>query len=267
MKLPSMARIKETGIGLVVLLLLTAWLIYTPPGLLGKADATGYAVCHRIDGRSFHLGDRQLPLCIRCTGMYLGVVLGLGYLARINPKRGGVPSRPVLILLTLLGLAFLIDGVNSFLSLFPGGLSLYTPQHALRLVTGVGMGLVIAIFVFITFNQTAWAEWDPRPVLNGGWAMTGLLLLALILAGLVWIQNSIILYPLALISAAGVWLVLSLVYTVLFLSLTRRENRIKSLLQLRTPIMIGFGLALAQIIVLDLFRFILTGTWGGFPLG
>ena len=29
-------------------ILLVVWLILTPPGLLGKADAIGYAVCHRI---------------------------------------------------------------------------------------------------------------------------------------------------------------------------------------------------------------------------
>ena len=62
------------------------WLIYTPEGLLGKADAIGYAVCHRIDLRSFHLGDRQLPLCVRCSGMYLGALLGLAYQAWLAPR-------------------------------------------------------------------------------------------------------------------------------------------------------------------------------------
>ena len=63
--------------------LFLGWLFNTPLGLLGKADAIGYAVCHRIDLRSFHLGDRTLPLCARCTGMFLGtlVSLGLGLLA------------------------------------------------------------------------------------------------------------------------------------------------------------------------------------------
>ena len=38
--------------GLVLLavgLLFVGWLLNTPGGLLGKADAIGYAVCHRID--------------------------------------------------------------------------------------------------------------------------------------------------------------------------------------------------------------------------
>ena len=72
-------------------LLLIGWLLNTPPGLLGKADAIGYAVCHRIDLRSFHLGDRQLPLCARCTGMYLGALLALMFQFFTGRRRSGAP--------------------------------------------------------------------------------------------------------------------------------------------------------------------------------
>ena len=65
----------KAGLALAVGLVLLGWLLNTPPGLLGKADAIGYAVCHRIDLRSFHLGERALPLCARCSGMYLGAML------------------------------------------------------------------------------------------------------------------------------------------------------------------------------------------------
>ena len=51
----------------VAALAFVSWLLNTPEGVLGKADAIGYAICHRIDGRSFHLGNRQFPLCARCT--------------------------------------------------------------------------------------------------------------------------------------------------------------------------------------------------------
>ena len=74
---------------LAVGLLLVGWLFNTPGGLLGKADAVGYAVCHRIDLRSFYIGDRQLPLCARCTGMYLGAMLGLVYQVFFGRRRAG----------------------------------------------------------------------------------------------------------------------------------------------------------------------------------
>src|SRR5512136_1841670 len=69
---------------------LLAWLELTPPGLLGKMDAIGYAVCHQIPGRSFFLSERQLPLCARCSGMYLGACIGLLYFFK-GGKTGGLP--------------------------------------------------------------------------------------------------------------------------------------------------------------------------------
>ena len=77
--------IKRAGPSAAVLVFL-GFLMVAPPGLLGKADALGYAVCHRIDARSFHIGTRQLPLCARCSGMYLGALLGLVFLSADLPQ-------------------------------------------------------------------------------------------------------------------------------------------------------------------------------------
>ena len=85
-----------------VALLLLGWLLNTPAGLLGKADAIGYAVCHRIDVRSFHLGDRPLPLCARCSGMYLGAGLGLIYQSIFSRRHTGTPPLRVIVPLGLM---------------------------------------------------------------------------------------------------------------------------------------------------------------------
>lgn len=256
-------------IGLVFLLvvLLWIWLSNTPEGILGKADATAYAVCHRIENRSFTLGDRAFPLCIRCSGMYLGALLGLIYMTILQPRRGGVPKPWVLAVLAGFALAFVLDGVNSFLDLINNELSFYPPQHIVRMLTGMGMGLVLSVLVYVGFNQTIWKEWDARPVLDSWRSFLGLMGLALLLVILVWIQNPLILYPLALISVAGVWTVLTLVYTMIWLLFTRRDNLFTEPRQLVIPLLAGFGTALLQIMVFDLVRFILTGTWSGFQFG
>ena len=90
-------------------------------GLLDKADKVGYAVCHRITIRSFLIGERQMPLCARCTGQYLGAVAGLLYLLlRGRARASELPSPSVLtVLLLFLGI-WAFDGVNSYLTLFPG---------------------------------------------------------------------------------------------------------------------------------------------------
>jgi len=86
----------------LVALIFVGWTYYSPPGLLGKADAIGYAVCHRIDARTFHLGDRQLPLCARCSGMFLGALIGLVYQTATRPRRAGMPHWSVMIVLFIL---------------------------------------------------------------------------------------------------------------------------------------------------------------------
>ena len=257
----------KAALALAVGLVLLGWLLNTPPGLLGKADALGYAVCHRIDLRSFHLGERALPLCARCSGMYLGAMLGLAYQAIRRPRRSGMPIRPVQAILVVFVLAFALDGINSFFSLFSPSIPVYEPQNWLRLVTGSGMGLAIALVLFPAYNQTVWKVQDRRPAMDsladlaGLLALTGLLILAL-LSG-----SPVLLYPLALISAAGVLVLLTLVYSMIWLMVLRRDNTIRQARELLWPVIAGFGTALLQIVLLDLARYALTGTWDGFHFG
>jgi uncharacterized membrane protein len=252
---------------LTVGLLLVGWLLNTPEGLLGKADAVGYAVCHRIEWRSFHLGERQTPLCARCSGMYLGAMLGLAYQAILSRRRAGMPHWRVWAVFALLVGAFGVDGLNSYLHLFPGAPSLYEPQNWLRLLTGTGMGLVIAGALFPSFNQTVWANWEPVPAITGLRSLGIMILLGLLLDGIVLTQNPLILYPLALVSAAGVIVLLTIVYCMVWLMILRAENRFLHVKQLLFPLLAGFGTALAQIVLLDLVRYLFTGSWGGFHLG
>lgn len=248
-------------------LILFSWLVYTPVGLLGKADAIGYAVCHRIEVRSFHLGDRQVPLCARCTGMYLGAMLGLTYLVLIGRRRTGTPPMRVILVLGLLVLAFCVDGLNSYLSLFPGLPSLYEPHNILRLVTGTGVGIAIVAALFPAFNQTVWKDFNTRPALKGLRSLGLLLILAILLDLAVLMENSLILYPLALISAVGVVVLLTMVYTMVLLMALKRENRFNHLTELNLHLAAGFAMSLIQLGLLDLGRYLLTGTWDGFHLG
>ena len=85
--------------------------------------------------------------------------------------------------------------------------------------------------------------------------------------GLVLLQSPWTLYPLALISAAGILLVLGMVYMIVLLILFRADNSILQARQLLTPAVGGLILALLQIGLIDLARFWLTGTWDGFHFG
>ena len=257
------------------ILVLVGWMLTTPPGFTDKADAIGYAVCHRISERSFHIGDYQLPLCARCSGMYLGAMLGIAFQAIISRRRSGMPPWRVIIPLVLLVLAFGLDGINSYLYLikqsYPGALAnipnLYIPNNTLRLLTGSGMGLVISAAMFPAFNQTIWKDQDYKPALPGIKLLSMLLVIALIIDLLVLTENIFVLVPLAILSVAGVLVLLTMIYSILWLILFRQENIFDKITQLWLPLLAGLTVGILQIALIDAFRFWMTGTWGGFPLG
>jgi uncharacterized membrane protein len=253
-------------VGVAVLVL--AWTLYTPDGFWGKADAVGYAVCHRIGHRSYHIGDYQVSMCARCSGQYLGAVLGVAFLAIFRRFRAGWPPWYVIFILLVWVSGYAIDGVNSFLHLIPGTdqFRLYEPSNTLRLITGMGVGLGISVLLVPAFNQTVWKRYDPRPILEGLRDFGILLVLAILLILLVLTESPVILYPLSLISAGGVLMLLTMVYSMIWVMIFRLENRFENLRNIHYLLLAGFAVGLTQIFVLDFLRFLISGTWGEFPL-
>jgi hypothetical protein len=134
-------------------------------------------------------------------------------------------------------------------------------------LTGSGLGVAIVAVLFPVFNATAWRKWDGRKVLGQSrWAFL-LLLLILLVDILALTENSVILYIFALISAGGVVILLTMVYTIVWLLLLHKEGQVERLSQLTLPLVLGFGTCLLQIALIDYARFALTGTWSGFIIG
>ncbi len=249
-----------------------AWMYISPEGALGKLDAIGYAVCHRIDERSFQINDRQLPLCARCTGEFFTAGIALLFQVIVSGKRSKLPSRGIIAVLILFFLAFGIDGSNSYLYLLKqssqGALdqipNLYVPNNILRLFTGSGMGIALAAILYPVVNQTLWREMDERPALE--WkSFGGLVALAAILNLLVLTDSPIILYPVAYISALGTLSLLVIVFAILWTIIMREDNTYTTPRHLILPFLSGLTLALLMVLSIDLVRLQLTGTWNGFP--
>lgn len=96
-------------------------------------------ICHRKPERSFHIKGHQFPVCARCTGFYISVILYCIY-AYFNyidysPK--------LLITAVLLLIPVSIDGFTQFFELRES-------NNTLRLLTGLcgGLGLIILIKAF-----------------------------------------------------------------------------------------------------------------------
>lgn len=259
---------------LAAILVFAVWFSFTPPGLLGKADAVGYAICHRIDERSFQIGDRQLPLCARCTGEFFAAGMSLLFFALVSPRKSGMPGWKLGLPLLFFLAAFAIDGTNSFLYLFKqtsGSVldripNLYTPNNTLRLLTGSGMGIALASVLYPAFNQSAWKVVNPERALS--WKKLGVLIgVTLLIDVAVLTESPFVLYPMAIVSVLGVLALLVMVFSMVWLLIMRQENDFTSLKEMWMPFLAGTTLAFLMIGAIDLLRFQLTGTWAGFPLG
>ena len=89
--------------------------------------------CHQLPDRSFHICNMQLPLCARCTGIFLGLVL-VG------------PLCCAFLPISMYASMFLV------FILFMDGYTQYTgtrkSNNILRLLTGIGYGYALVSFVF-----------------------------------------------------------------------------------------------------------------------
>lgn len=233
---------------------------------LDGADYVGYAVCHRITDRSFTIAGRQLPLCARCTGMFLGVTLTFAVLGLAGRRRWSMlpPLRVMLALIGFVGF-MAIDGINSYSHFFPNFPHLYEPQNWLRLTTGMGAGLAMGIILFPALAQSLWRDQEVRPAIENFRELAGLMLLAGLAIVLVLSNQPTILYVLGMASALGVVLVLTAINGTALLILTRRDAQATNWGQAIRPLTIGLVLALTQIAIISFLRFTWTGTLTGLP--
>lgn len=257
---------------IAALFALSVWIYVAPPGLMGKLDGIGYAVCHRLDSHSLHIGSLQMPLCARCSGEFNAAAVALIFQGVLSGRKSRLPRRSILAVLVLFFLAFAIDGSNSYLALlkntYSGAFSnlpnLYVTNNTTRVFTGSGMGIAMAAVLFPMWNQSIWRVPADQPALD--WRKFG------ILAGIVLLldvgmltESPFILYPVAILSSLGVVALLTMVFSIVWVMLMRQENFFEHGRQLWLPALGGLTLAFLLIVGIDLFRFNLTHTWSGFP--
>jgi uncharacterized membrane protein len=260
---PSKKRILTLFFLGLVIALITIWWVFTPPAIDGKMHAVGYSVCHQIESHSLAFGDKILPLCARCTGMFLGTLISLVVFSRRN-KTSGSPSKGIIAILVVFALAFIVDGLNSMMGVFPVIPQLYPSSNLLRLVTGLMMGMVIANLLVVLWQQTWWKDSDSTPVL-AGWKHFLLMVAANALTGLlVWFRIPFLYYPVAIFSTAAIVLLLSMIYSLIWIIIFKKENAFERNSDGLSFLLAGLATAIIQIGLLDLLRYNLTGTWQGF---
>ena len=131
------------ALGVFALVLAAPWLAARDHPVAAALIYQAFSpLCHQIPSRSFELDAMPLAVCARCTGVYLGLVIGLVVYPlwrRIDTQT--MPSR-VLLAIGIAPLA--IDGAA-------GVMRIYASTMSVRAVTGVVAGLVVASFILPGF--------------------------------------------------------------------------------------------------------------------
>lgn len=249
----------------VSVLIIGVFLFLPPVTIFNKSHAVGYAICHQIPARTFVIGGVPLPLCARCTGIYLGALLGIAGMAALGRQKSvELPPTPVLVVLVgFIGLMG-IDGVNSYLTFFPRAPHLYEPQNWLRLTTGTLNGLAMAAIVFPVINASLWQAGLTRPEASIKNFKELLLFVggAVIVILIVLWQQPLLLIPLTVLSTVGVLLMLTIVNTMFALVITRRESSARSWRDTVVPATMGLAASFLMIGGMDWLRATVTAAAG-----
>jgi uncharacterized membrane protein len=249
---PSERRWAAALIGLLAGLILGAIFM---PGI--SLERTLYLALHGICAQTHNLisGGVQLPLCARDSGMYLSYLATLAVVAARGRWRAGrLPPMPITLSVLAMFLIMVADGVNSTLA----EMSLahtYEPRNDLRLLTGMGAGIGLALVVLLILNTALRRDVDDSLRTLGQWRELGLVLLAdaLIVAALA-ANIPLLALGLALLVALGLVVNLATVMMLIPSLLLGLQGRVTRMSQLAHPAIIGLTLAMTFLIAMARYR-------------
>ena len=175
-----------------------------PWSLEHKAHVILHGLCAQRPSHTYYFGDRPLPFDARMTGIYLGSLAMMVVLFRAGAYRWcRSPSPSRIVALLALGGAMAADGFNSLLKdlrlPYP-----YEPRNWLRVVTGAGAGVVLAVALCFLLSVTLWRNVDTtRQTLESWWLLP---------------RSAAITAPLLLLATTGVEVLYALVVLSLILA-------------------------------------------------
>lgn len=211
------------------LLIISVAILAPPWSILEKAHWIGFGVCHQIAERSFQPGGVSLPLCARCSGTFMGAMLS--FMAIWVMGRGRFASLPPVWILAILAafiLFWAVDGINSYLSFFPGLPHLYKPSNLLRMISGTLNGLALSFVLQPVMSLTLWQHPVRERAVAGFRELAGILVAAAVLVFITSREWAIMLYPLTVLSVFSVLALFTIINTLIVTIATRRENAFKS---------------------------------------
>ena len=117
-------------------------LIKDIPAPWGSIYDCGDRLCHQKKDRSFIFNDNQMPFCVRCTAIWLGLTIGLAVMIFYKIKLDGKFLLVIFIGLIPIG----IDGVGQLFDLWES-------TNIVRFITGLLVGIVCGISIILIIDE------------------------------------------------------------------------------------------------------------------
>jgi uncharacterized membrane protein len=245
---PGRRRPLAAALALVALL----FFVLSPWPIERKLRLVGYACCTQAPTRTIRIGGQLMPVDARDAGIYLALLLCLGMALIVGRGRGGRwPAASVAALLVGLLVAMVLDGVNSTLQT-RGLHALYHTTNAIRVITGAGAGMALAVLGLPLVNRVVLRSPEDEPVASDYGDLAGFVAATGVLVALLLAPPARLYYPLSILAVAGVLAGWGLVNGVVVTVAMRLENRASTLADA--------GLLWLAGIVLSLFEIWLVGT-------
>jgi uncharacterized membrane protein len=239
------------GLAATLLLGLLAW-----PGtpLEWKMFAVVHGVCAQV--HNVDLAGMQLPLCARNTGIYGGFLVSTLYLLALGRARAAkLPPWPILITLLAFVAIMGVDGINSMLvdMFLP---HLYTPRNELRTLTGIGMGVAMAVLMFLILNIALRSNPNTEQRVIGTWPeLGGALLVNLLVLAAMYGNVELMFWPIAISAWLGITGVLYAINVLLAALFMGYEGKVARVAQLAKPATIALLFTLVELGGLAAMRF------------
>ena len=112
--------------------------------------AVGSVICHQLSERSFFIDGRQLPVCARCTGLYLGGLLGLAGWCAWKIARGW---RPITTFPSSAIRLVMLTGVPTALSIALGIAGVWDGSNITRAALALPLGMCAGGVVAAVFTK------------------------------------------------------------------------------------------------------------------
>jgi len=102
----------------------------------------GDRLCHERQERSFFINGNQMPFCSRCTAIWLGLAIGLGFLVFFK-----LPLNEKFLYLIIVAIVPIgIDGVGQLFGLWES-------SNIIRVITGLLIGIVCGIAIGFILDE------------------------------------------------------------------------------------------------------------------